>query len=260
MFLSKEVVLKKLNAAKAKQLPDIEKKISKAKKDMFVIAGNSYLAATLRRLENLTKGFKAVPGIPYRPRSGAFYNGRMGFDPATGRAHSYDWYTLGQVMGKQYVVNSYRYSQQTNNHFYALCSTLKMLGVKYIEIEAPKGLQDLESSQTLYCQRIAEATIAIKYGSKKCEPWRKRTIRENQKMLYVLSDFGVKTPPSLLASFITRAENNRTDRLTYVQKQRDSVILSKYLQAMRENDLKGIVKFHTLNKKRVERGLSELKP
>lgn len=259
MFISNEVVLKKLKYAVSKKIPNLEARLVEAKRDLKRSDSSIYYLKLIKSLENQLKGFKSIDGIPFRPRSGEFYTNNCGFDPDTGRAHSYNWYDLGKLINGIYVVNSYRYSQQTNNHYYMLRSTLKVLGVKFIELEAPNGLQDLNSGRDLYLSRIGQATIAMKYGSTKTDKYRRASIRESEKMLDLLATFGIKTDSILKQNAIESAENARSERLKYDAIQRDIYTLNAYQKALVNNDLKYIVKFHKQNAKRVARGLPELK-
>lgn len=261
MFITKENVLKKLELAKAKKIPEIQKRIAELKKELKT--NSEWHHSTEKKLkqnENRLIGFKSVDGIPYRPRSGEFSTGNSGFDPATGRAHSYHWYDLGRVINGVYVVNSFGYSMQTWGHYHSLCATLKMLGIKYLEIEAPRGLQSLESGRDLYLSRIAEYRIAKKYGSKKCDKYRNLGIKEATKQLGTLEKLGVSHDEKMLASFIQNAEAERLAKIARQSKLRDQYTLNAYAKALREVNLRGICKFHALNKRRVARGLPELKP
>lgn len=261
MFLSKEYVMKKLNVAKKKMMPDLIKHVEDAKKDV-ASCDNSfelYYKKLLKSAENKLKGFKVVGGIPFKPRSGKFYTAKCDFDPSTGRAHSYDWYILGDVIKGQYVVNSFGYSHSTSGHVWMLRSTLKMLGVKYVELEAPSGLQNLESSRDLYLHRIGAAIVAMKYGSKKCNRWRQSGIRDAEKQLKLLATLGIKTTLKMRNDAIVNAERERDAKLKSDAMTRDARAVIAYQRAVINNDLKAIVKFHAQNKRRVARGLPELK-
>ncbi len=274
MFLAKEFVLKKLNSALKKSLSKVQGQLTEAKKELKQNPDSNWTKKRIKRLENQLKGFNSLDGIPWKPRKGTFegntsYGGGWysqkhsgtvshGLDIETGRAHSYEWYDLGKIIRGTYVVNSYRYSCETGGHYYSLIKTLKILGVRFVELEAPKGLQDLESGRTLQLERIAEATISIKYGQKESSKWRLRNIKDAEKELAKLSQFGIKTTQKMKADAIEAAEKSREIRLVEAKQDRERSFVRCFERAMRSNDLKEIVKYVAQDKKRVARGLPSL--
>lgn len=83
-------------------------------------------------------------------------------------ATSYEWYTLAkQLNNGTMLLNIYNYSSTTVRHYYKMRKQLTSLGLDIVEIEAPKGLQDLTSAVNLYKRYIADLESAItKKGSR----------------------------------------------------------------------------------------------
>lgn len=275
-FITKDKILKKLESAKAKKILEIKKHLAQERKTLGECPDSYWAHRNIKRLEKQLIGFKCVPGIPFKPKKGVFegsssYGGNWGsqrsscatishgLDPETGLAHSYEWYELGKIINGTYVVNSYSYSSSTRGHYYNLCNTLKLLGVKFIELEAPKGLQDLEASRDLYLNRIGEKTVSMKYGRKGSIKWRMRWVKDDEKMLKLLATLGIKSTKAMREQAMEDAEKSRAAKLAANVADREATILRAYERAKQNNDLQGIVKFHNINKKRVARGLPELK-
>lgn len=106
--------------------------------------------------------------MKYYSRAGIYKASNLKFDPSQMKAFSYDWYELFSSIGNTNVINNYRYSVSTIKHRYKIERLLRDLGIEiHTAIEAPRGLQDLDSSITLYNKRIADLYAAAeKKGSK----------------------------------------------------------------------------------------------
>ncbi len=76
------------------------------------------------------------------------------FNMDTMTGHSYSWYVIAKRINGIMVLNNYSYSATTIKHVWELRKLFNALCIDYVEIEAPKGLQDLESSKALYENRI----------------------------------------------------------------------------------------------------------
>lgn len=83
------------------------------------------------------------------------YNGNCTFDPATMEGRSYQWWSMVRRIGQLNVFNSYRYSVTTAKHQRETRRLIESLGIQiHADIEAPGGLQDLDSAIRLYEQRV----------------------------------------------------------------------------------------------------------
>lgn len=133
---------------------------------------------------------KFKTSLKYRPRLKYFKNGeKSGFDPMTGLGHSYDWYDLTRVFKGKLVLNTYRYSMQTCRHISDMRGLFEEMGLKYIEVEAPRGLQNLDAAYTHLVNELGRATIAKSHAVKDSS-WRNRVIRDYRKQLSTLKSIG----------------------------------------------------------------------
>lgn len=98
-------------------------------------------------------------------------NGKATFNPANETAYSYDWWRFVERIDGLLVFNAYRYSSTTTSHQYAVRWVLRELGIGInLEIEAPGGLQDLDSAIRHYEGRIEALEKAVNAkGSRKAK-------------------------------------------------------------------------------------------
>lgn len=200
-------------------------KLSKERADYVKLASrkreNAY---ELRRIESIdtelkSLNYRTVCGLDYRVRDGVFRNssGSCEFNPETMYAHSYEWYDLVKVIDGVVVVNSYRYSIQTAKHIWKVQDVLKTLGIKYVELEAPRGLQDLERALRHELETQAARVVASKYGrDKRRLPYK----IQDSKALKLLASFGYKASRAMRADHLKLAEIAREGRLERARKAR----------------------------------------
>lgn len=87
----------------------------------------------------------------------------VSFDPESMEAHSYAWWRFTEIINGKLVFNSYRYSPSTGKHQSKVRSLLSSLGHSIdLFIEAPQGLQQLDSAIRLYERRITDLEAEIK--------------------------------------------------------------------------------------------------
>ncbi len=80
------------------------------------------------------------------------------FSPETMHATSYRWYDLFKRINGQTVLNSYNYSPSTCKHISKMRKLANDLNIKIdLEIQAPRGLQNLDSAISLYESEIQDA-------------------------------------------------------------------------------------------------------
>lgn len=109
--------------------------------------------------------------------------GTCTFNPDTKKAYSYSWWLFVSPINGKLVFNNYNYSPTTCKHQWKLRSLLSTLGLTIdLTIEAPKGLQDLESAIKHYETKIAilQAAIAKKGSRKSTNAERASLINEHQ--------------------------------------------------------------------------------
>lgn len=78
------------------------------------------------------------------------------YDTDSGLAYSYGWYLLGQRKQGYYLLNTYNYSPTTVGHYKKLRKVLDALLLPVVELEAPNGLQDLDTAILYYINKITE--------------------------------------------------------------------------------------------------------
>lgn len=131
-----------------------------------------------------------VLSIKFYPRLKYFknYKDSCGFDPVTGDGHSYDWYALTKVIKGKLVLNTYRYSVQTSKHIGMMSGLFREMGLKYVSIDAPMGLQDLNKACAHIVQELGKAMIKKSHAKKRTGyDW---LIRDYRKQLKTLKAIG----------------------------------------------------------------------
>lgn len=84
------------------------------------------------------------------------------FDANTCQAYSYSWWRFVECFDGKIIFNNYRYSNTTIKHQDKVRWLLRELGLAiHLEIEAPQGLQNLESAVEHYESLIADLKAAI---------------------------------------------------------------------------------------------------
>lgn len=157
--------------------------------------------------------------IPYGPKRGTFKRPNLEFDPSTGVATSYNWYNIAQIIKGRLVLNTYRYSVTTAKHISELGRLFDQLKLTYIEIEAPRGLQDLNTAlHHTYCQWAA-LVVANEYARFPNKALERVWMRKADWLVKVGA-----TNEKPLQSFIDDANKNRADRLKAQREKRVRVV------------------------------------
>lgn len=102
-----------------------------------------------------------------RKSDGVFYSSNVTWDATKRVAKSYGWWEFVKPIGGKLVFNTYGYSMSTRRHQRKVENHISNTFTKVDEyIEAPNGLQDLESAGDHYVERILELESAMmKKGS-----------------------------------------------------------------------------------------------
>lgn len=91
------------------------------------------------------------PGMKLKKTTGEYVASNVSFNPETLEATSFKWWYFVKRIGGKVVFNDYRYSSFTSRHQNKVRLLMKRLGIKIdLEIEAPKGLQDLQAAHDWY--------------------------------------------------------------------------------------------------------------
>ena len=101
--------------------------------------------------------------MKYYSRADLYKAANVTFNPKTVVAYSYAWWRFVEVIDNLVVFNSYQYSNATIKHQYKVRRLLQQLDIPInLIIEAPQGLQDLNSSILHYFRLIQQLEDKIK--------------------------------------------------------------------------------------------------
>lgn len=99
--------------------------------------------------------------MKYYSRLKQYKASNLTFDPAIGEGRSYKWYAIARKFDGVLVLNSFGYSNTTARHVSKLRKLFRSLGLEWVEIEAPQGLQNLSAARELAVSRIQNLTAEI---------------------------------------------------------------------------------------------------
>jgi uncharacterized small protein (DUF1192 family) len=125
----------------------------------------------------------------YYPRLNLYKAANVTFDPSKVEAHSYRWWKFVAVIDGLVVFNSYRYSPTTARHQSKVANVMRNLGIRVdLDIECPRGLDNLESAIGLYQRRIEKlrADMAKKGTRKAKNVERAADIKANENRIVVV--------------------------------------------------------------------------
>lgn len=159
--------------------------------------------------------------MKYFKRAGIYKASNLDFNPETGLGHSYDWYEITKVIKGQLVLNTFNYSATTIKHHNKLWKLLKQLGLEFITVEAPRGLQSLDSAQSEAASLIAKAIVSNRYARSLAKfssnSYLTECAERNRKNL---EKIGVKVPKKLVAEKVVFWEAQRAERLKQLREKR----------------------------------------
>lgn len=185
------------------------------------------------------QGYSSVlpKGLRFLSTLGVFKSGKnCVIDMIHHTGTSYGWWEMIKPINGYIVLNSYGYSSSTINHINKARELFRTLGIKYIEIPAPSGLQDLELAKIHVAGLVAKATVKDKY-SRSPKSWNRLAAL---KLASNLNKIGITISDALSKQSLKRAEAIRAEKLA---KLRDRVKLVKNAQ---ESD-KGKVGLHVVH-------------
>lgn len=154
---------------------------------------------------------RTISGLTYKVKANYFENARntCGFSPESMTGHSYGWYRLVDKIKGQVVLNDFRYSSQTSIHISRVSAVMDDLGIKYICLEAPRGLQNLNAALAHEMAKQATAIVREKYARNKYPQGLKSTLKDSEKRVKILASLGVKATKAMRAKASQDAENSR---------------------------------------------------
>lgn len=147
--------------------------------------------------------------VPFRKTRGEFVSKNLDYNPLTGLGHSYRWYEIAKRIGGVQYLNSYNYSSSTSKHVGKLRDIFGSLGIKYVEIEAPSGLQKLEVAVQYYVDKLESLILANEHARK---PYKQGEKMYREK-LAILAKLGFKATKKMHAEMRNSAMEERKTRL-----------------------------------------------
>lgn len=150
---------------------------------------------------------KNVAALRYQTRLNYFTDssGKCGLNPELMSGHSYNWYGLVQKINERIVLNDYNYSPSTIKHVCKMRDVLRKLDVKYVELEAPRGLQNLDCAVEQEVYKYGKAIVENKYARIK--------LNVDVSRIKLLNSLGYKITKEMLEHSITKAEGYRRFKL-----------------------------------------------
>jgi hypothetical protein len=115
-------------------------------------------------------------------RQNFYQSSNLTFFPENGAGYSFNWYRIVDRIKGNVILNTYRYSATTGRHIWKIRKLLNDLGIRIdLEIEAPKGLQDLNAAIEFYIENNDRLQKEINQkGTKKAVNEKRQTkISEN---------------------------------------------------------------------------------
>lgn len=102
--------------------------------------------------------------MKYFPRLELYKASNVTFDPKKIEAKSYGWWVFVAKIDGVVYFNNFTYSNTTTKHQSKMRGLLKELNIKYVDIECPKGFQNInafEDAREMYQNRIKLLEEAI---------------------------------------------------------------------------------------------------
>jgi hypothetical protein len=99
--------------------------------------------------------------MKYYSRLRQYKASNLTFNPETGEGRSYEWYSIARKFDGVLVLNAYAYSKTTARHATKLRGLFRSLGLEWVEIEAPQGLQCLDDARKLVILQIQNLNAEI---------------------------------------------------------------------------------------------------
>lgn len=175
---------------------------------------NKKYEAALKRIEK--RGYGRIR-MKFAKTKGTFSASKCGLDLVNETGHSYGWWSMFQRIKGHLVLNNYTYSSSTSGHISKASSVLNALKIKYITIEAPRGLQDLERARLRAAELMGNAIVLNKYARKP----HKYSTQYAEKNLANLRKLGITMPRKLILEAIEQAEQARTRKLARLKEKRE---------------------------------------
>jgi hypothetical protein len=162
---------------------------------------------------------RAGLAMRFYPRLTLFkaHSDKLIFNPLTGHGTSYQWYDIAKVIKGKQVLNTYGYSAMTSQHVSKLHALLVQLGIKFVELEAPQGLQNLDAAARHHMDLLACRLVREKYARKKSPARITKGLREK---LALVKRLGGKLNGYTLKQALENAEQSRRSKLDWAKERK----------------------------------------
>lgn len=167
-----------------------------------------------------------VTGMRQLKKRPYLQGGNVGLDLETMEGHSYNWYSLVKRIKGKVILNTYNYSPTTIKHIWKMRDALKQLNVKYVELEAPRGLQDLSESKTHIIYIYGKEIVKQKNSRSKDLTGVGRVLKQ----IDILESLGVKITRKALKDSIKYHEELRATNLKFARFNKAKKKLENYLE------------------------------
>ena len=102
------------------------------------------------------------------------------FSEELGEGRSYELYSIARRINGRLILNRYGFSNTTIRHIHKLRNLFKSLNLTWIEIEAPRGLQNLDLARAHYELRRASLLEEINRKGTKAHTNKAREIMRGE--------------------------------------------------------------------------------
>lgn len=145
-------------------------------------------------------------------------NANLTWCPEKQVGHSYRWYEIAKRIKGKLVLNVYKYSVTTSGHVGELHWLFKEQGLEFVEVQAPRGLQNINEALPYTLECIESLKLKMT-NARKTSNWDKQQLAELQTQLETLKGLGLRVTKVALKNATDRALKTREIRL---QRQRDN--------------------------------------
>lgn len=198
-------------------------KVMKKKIENAVKTHNEWLAKHSSSSKQVTA--RNAFDVPFKVTRNTFEGSNFFFDPFSLYATSYRWWEMLKVTKGELIFNDYSYSISTSKHQWKLRSILSDLKIKYKTLEAPQGLQDLDSALRHHEYQLAKEIVRRKY-SRDGKPSAWKGEKYHTTKLELLKTLGHKTNSKRQKAALISAEEERSNRL---KRSREAAALKRAL-------------------------------
>lgn len=169
---------------------------------------------------------KNAAALRYFTRLHMFKAANLTFNPETYEGESYNWYSICRKFEMKnskpvFILNTYGYSNTTSKQVGKLMRLFGQLGIAYSTLEAPQGLQDLNTALSYNIEKLAATIVKQGHGRRSY----KGSIAYYKRQLALLAKLGYTYSEQRLVTAIEITEENRKRRLAREKEQRKQAFI-----------------------------------